>query len=275
MKNLLEFIRRYSAVFLFVALEIICLLVISASTSYKQWKGGEIFREIAGPLLRQRAKAASYFHLRKENEALQEFQSNLLQHVYNRNLSGEDSTDFFPDSLGRPLFEYKTAHILENTTSLPDNYMILDKGYNDGIRQGFGVLSDKGVVGIIMDVSPHFSSVMSLLHSKFNLSVILKDGIVTGVLYWDGRNHRKAILRNVSSLDQIKVGDTLVTHHSLIFPANYPVGTVSKIRKEVEDGFYTLEVRLSSHFDRMTDVWVILNNYNDEIQSLRDSTDHE
>ena len=83
-----------------------------------------------------------------------------------------------------------------------------------------------------------------------------------GVLYWDGRNHRRAILRNVSSLDQIKVGDTLVTHHSLIFPPDYPVGTVSKIRKEVEDGFYTLEVRLSNHFDRMTQVWIVQNNYN-------------
>ena len=277
MRNLFEFIRRYAAVFLFVILEIVCLLLITSSTAYKQWKGGTVIREMAGPVLRQRAKAASYFHLRKENEALLDFQHRLLQQVCNTDLSPADSsiTDSLPEPLQSPLFDYKMANILENTTSLPDNYLILDKGYNDGIRQGLGVLSDQGVVGIVKNVSPHFCTVMSLLHSKFNLSVILKDGIVTGVLYWDGRNHRRAILRNVSSLDQIKVGDTLVTHHSLIFPPDYPVGTVSKIRKEVEDGFYTLEVRLSNHFDRMTQVWIVQNNYYDELQTLTDSTQHE
>ena len=277
MRNLLEFIRHYAAVFLFVILEIICLLLITSSTAYKQWRGGTVVREIAGPVLRQRARAASYFHLRKENEALLDFQRRLLQQFCNTDLNASDSslTDSLPEPLRTPLFDYRTANILENTTSLPDNYLILDKGYKEGVRPGLGVLSDQGVVGIVKNVSPHFCTVMSLLHSKFNLSVILKDGIVTGVLYWDGRNHRRAILRNVSSLDQIKVGDTLVTHHSLIFPPNYPVGTVSKIRKEVEDGFYTLEVRLGTHFDRISQVWVVKNNFMDELNQLKDSTKYE
>ena len=200
MRNLLEFIRHYAAVFLFVILEIICLLLITSSTAYKQWRGGTVVREIAGPVLRQRARAASYFHLRKENEALLDFQRRLLQQFCNTDLNASDSslTDSLPEPLRTPLFDYRTANILENTTSLPDNYLILDKGYKEGVRPGLGVLSDQGVVGIVKNVSPHFCTVMSLLHSKFNLSVILKDGIVTGVLYWDGRNHRRAILRNVS-----------------------------------------------------------------------------
>ena len=274
MRNLLECILLYAAVFLFVLLEIICLLLLSASTSYKQWKGGMVIQEITGPILRQRAKAASYFHLQKENSALLEFQEGLLRKAYNIDMA--DTAVTHPkDTLQKPLFDYISARIIDNTTSLPDNHLILDKGYNDGIRPGVGVLSDQGVVGIVKNVSPNFSTVMSLLHSKFNLSVILKDGIVTGVLYWDGRNHRRAILRNVSSLDQIKVGDTLVTHHSLIFPPNYPVGTVSKIRKEVEDGFYTLEVRLGTHFDRISQVWVVKNNFMDELNQLKDSTRYE
>ena len=274
MRNLFEFILRYAAVFLFVLLEIICLLLLSASTSYKQWKGGMVIQEMTGPILRQRAKAASYFHLQKENSALLEFQEGLLRKAYNIDMA--DTAVTHPkDTLQKPLFDYISARIIDNTTSLPDNHLILDKGYNDGIRPGVGVLSDQGVVGIVKNVSPNFSTVMSLLHSKFNLSVILKDGIVTGVLYWDGRNHRRAILRNVSSLDQIKVGDTLVTHHSLIFPPNYPVGTVSKIRKEVEDGFYTLEVRLGTHFDRISQVWVVKNNFMDELNQLKDSIKYE
>lgn len=271
MKNLIEFLRRYAAVFLFVALEVVSIVLISSSSAYKQWNGSRVTREIFGPLLRQRANVASYLHLRKDNETMQEFQRELFRKAYNVDMDGQDVVDVYLDSMNAPLFEYSVANVLENTTSLPDNYLILDKGSSDGIQPGLGVVSDQGVVGVVKDVSPNFCTVMSVLHSKFNLSVILKDGVVTGVLYWDGRSHRKAIVRNVSSLDQIKPGDTLLTHHSLIFPSSYPVGTVYKVRKEVEDGFYTLEVRLGNRFDRMRKVWIVRNNYYEELKTLRDS----
>lgn len=273
MKNLIEFLRRYAAVFLFVLLETVSIVLISSSSDYKQWNGGRTVREVFGPLLRQRAKVASYLHLRKDNEAMQEFQRELFRKAYNFDMDGHDVVDTYLDSMNRPLFEYSVANVLENTTALPDNYLILDKGSSDGIQPGLGVVSDKGVVGVVKDVSPNFCTVMSVLHSKFNLSVILKDGIVTGVMYWDGRSHRRTIVRNVSSLDQIKPGDTLLTHHSLIFPPQYPVGTVYKVREEVEDGFYTLEVRLGNRFDRMRKVWIVRNNYYEELKTLRDSLD--
>ncbi len=272
MKNLVEFIRRYAAVFLFFLLEIISISLIISSTSYKQWKGGKVVREVTGPVLKQRAKASSYLHLRRENRNLMELERELFRQAYNTDIGNRTVTEIYMDSLKQPLFEYTAAQVLENTTFLPDNYLILDKGAKDGVHSGMGILSDKGVVGIVKDVSPHFCTVMSLLHSRFSLSVILKDGVVTGVLYWDGKSHRKALIRNVSTLGQIKIGDTLVTHHSLIFPSHYPVGTVSKIHTEVEDGFYSLEIRLSNAFDRMNTVWIVRNNYQEEIQTLRDST---
>ena len=268
MKNLLEFIRRYAAIFLFIALEIISVTLVSFSTSYRQWKGSRITREITGPVLRMRSKASGYFHLRKENNELHAFQSRLLQIACNTDVGDSCGIQDFTDSLNQPLFSYMEADIIDNTTFLSDNYIVLDKGSRDGILPGQGVLSERGVVGIVKDVSPHFCTVISLLHSKFNLSAIQKVGIVTGVICWDGKNHRKAIMRNVSSLDQIKVGDTLLTHHSLLFPPQYPIGTVYRIRNEVEDGFYTIEVRLSNPFDRMTRVWVVRNNFHEELQNL-------
>lgn len=271
MKNLIEFVRRYAAVFLFVLLEVVSMLLISSSSDFKQWSGNRTVREIFGPMLRQRARMVSYLHLRKDNEDMQEFQRELFRKAYNVNMDEQDVVDTYLDSANASLFEYSVANVLENTTVFSDNYLILDKGSSDGIQPGLGVVSDKGIVGIVKDVSPNFCTVMSVLHSKFNLSVVLKDGIVTGVLYWDGRNHRRAIVRNVSSLDQIKPGDTLLTHHSLIYPSSYPVGTVYKVRKEVEDGFYTIEVRLGNRFDRMRKVWIVRNNYYEELKTLKDS----
>ncbi|MBO4403404.1 MAG: rod shape-determining protein MreC [Bacteroidales bacterium] len=271
MKNLVEFLRRYIHVFVFVALESIALYAVVSSTSYKQWRWNAWGKELCGPLLKRQAKIRSYMHLNRDNQILQEANRSLLHRIYNVDVGEKTVKDYYLGSLHHPVFAYKIAHVIENTTNLPDNYLILDKGSNDSLRPGLGVLSEHGVVGIVKEVSPHFSVVMSLLHSKFNLSVILKGGVVTGVLYWDGHHHRQAVVRNVSSLDDVSVGDTLWTHHSLIFPPQYPIATVSEVSKEVEDGFYTLKVRLLTPFDRLSAVWVVENNFYDELKSLKDS----
>lgn len=271
MKNLIEFIRRYIHVFVFVVLEVIAFSAVLSSTAYKQWKWNAFTKEISGPFLKQQAKISSYFHLGRDNRILQESNRSLLHRAYNVDVGSKTVTDVYLDSLRNPVFEYTIARVIDNSTNLPDNYLILDKGANQQIRKGAGVLSEQGVVGIVKEVSPHFCVVMSLLNSNFNLSVISKEGVVTGVLYWDGLNYRNAVVRNVSSLDDVKIGDTLWTHHSLIFPPQYPIATVSKVNKKVEDGFYTLNVKLLTRFDQLSTVWVVNNRFYDELKSLKDS----
>ena len=199
MRNLFEFIRRYAAVFLFVILEIVCLLLITSSTAYKQWKGGTVIREMAGPVLRQRAKAASYFHLRKENEALLDFQRRLLQQVCNTDLNTSDSsvTDSLPEPLQAPLFDYKVANIHENTTSLPDNYLILDKGYEDGIQEKSGVITPSGVVGIVDAVSAHHAFAFSFQNNDISISARLRQEGGSGLLVWDGVSSGKALIKEI------------------------------------------------------------------------------
>lgn len=272
MKNLLEFIRQYLYVILFIILEIISLSAVLSSTSYKQWKTNALSKEISGPLLKKRAKIASYLHLHKENQSLQDAHRELIKQAYNIDISGRSVTDIYIDSMKNPIFEYVIANVLENSTSMRNNFLILDKGSKDSIYPGLGVLSNTGIVGIVKDVSPNFCIVMSVLNSDFSLSVINKGGDVTGVLYWDGKDYRNGIMKDVSSLNEIKKGDTLYTHHSLTFPPHYPVGRVSKITDKIEDGFYTIETEFSTHFDRISNVWIIRNKFYNELKTLKDST---
>ena len=173
MKNLIDFIRRYIHVFLFVVLEVAAITAVVSSTAYKQWKWNAFSKEISGPLLKRQAKIRSYLHLNRENQKLQEANRALLHRTFNVEAGGKMLTDIYLDSLRHPVFEYQIAHVIENTTNLPDNYLIIDRGGRQQVRKGAGVLSDQGVVGIVKEVSPNFSVVMSLLHSKFNLSVVM------------------------------------------------------------------------------------------------------
>lgn len=50
----------------------------------------------------------------------------------------------------------------------------LDKGGKHNIAPGMGVITNKGIVGIVTDTSSNYSLVMSVLHSNTNISARLK-----------------------------------------------------------------------------------------------------
>ena len=67
-----------------------------------------------------------------------------------------------------------SAEVINNSVHKPNNYITIDKGRNDGVKKGMGVISSSGVVGIVKETSRHFSTILSILHSKSKVSVELK-----------------------------------------------------------------------------------------------------
>ena len=86
MRNLFDFIVKNAHVFLFIALEIICILFIYQSSSYRQWVINSSSKEISGPFLKARATYKEYIHLKKINENLQDQNRILISQVYNHQL---------------------------------------------------------------------------------------------------------------------------------------------------------------------------------------------
>lgn len=58
---------------------------------------------------------------------------------------------------------------------------------------------------------------LSVLHKEFSLSAKLLKNNVAGILLWDGMNHAIAQLKNITTVENIVEGDTVVVQHSLIF----------------------------------------------------------
>jgi rod shape-determining protein MreC len=172
---------------------------------------------------------------------------------------------YYGDSL---LFSFHSAKVIENTMNKRNNYIVLDKGYADGIRENMGVVSPEGVVGIIKEVSPNFSVVLSVLHSQFSIISKIKSSNVSGVLTWNGENVRYAQVKNLAHIENIKVSDTIMTQHSLIFPPDYPIGVVSSIYPETSGGYFVLNVRLLAPFESLSNVYIIEQNYSEELNNL-------
>ena len=274
MRNLFDFIIKHSHVFLFFILEIVCIIFLYQTSSYRKWAIHTATKEISGPVLKFRAVYREYMHLKSINEQLLKENSNLINTAYNSEIS-MSPVQMFNDTNGMPVFDYFAANVIENTTHKQSNYIVLDRGSKDSVKVDMGVITHDGIVGIVKDVSPNFCIVLSVLHKDFSISAKLATNDISGILVWNGQNHTKAQLKNISSIENIKIGDTLLTQHSLIFPENYPIGTVFNIDNQSKGGYYTLDVLLSEKLDRTNKVWIIKNNYYRELTELKEKVADE
>ncbi len=66
------------------------------------------------------------------------------------------------------------------------NYITLDKGKKQGVFRDMGVISDQGLVGIVLESSKNFSTVIPVINRDFRLSVKIKSNNYAGILQWDG-----------------------------------------------------------------------------------------
>jgi cell shape-determining protein MreC len=77
-----------------------------------------------------------------------------------------------------------------------------------------------------------------------------------------------AQINNLANIENVKVFDTIVTQQSLIFPPDYPVGVVSFISPNAEGGFFVLKVRLLVPFNKLRNVFIVEQNYSEELNNL-------
>ena len=266
MRNLYIFIIKTIHISLFMILTGISIYLIYKSSNYKQWALNTFTKEITGPILKLQSNYMDWIHVRRENKQLLEQNKNLLTIAFNHKFDTVHvETIFHGDSL---LFEYHTAKVIESTINKQNNYIILDKGIHDGIHPDMGVLSTQGVVGIIKEVSPNFSIAIPIIHSKFTIFAKVRNSDASGMLTWDGLNARYAQMSNLPHIERVKVSDTIVTQHSLIFPPDYPIGVVESILPETSGGYFVIEVRLLVSYEKLRNVYIIEQKYSEELNEL-------
>ncbi|RYY11224.1 MAG: rod shape-determining protein MreC, partial [Cytophagaceae bacterium] len=161
------------------------------------------------------------------------------------------------------------ARVVNNSLRSVDNYLTLNVGEADGVTAGLGVLASAGVVGRVKSVSRHYATVTSLLHSKTAVAARLKRDGTFGSLRWEGDDYRFAQLDYVPRQNKLVRGDTVVTSgYNAVFPSGVFIGTVENFVKEPDKNFWTVQVRLSVDFSRLTYVYVVRNRPSPERDSL-------
>jgi len=271
MRNLFRFILHNHVFFLFLILEIVSFVFIFNFNHYQKVRFLNSSARLTGRIYESYSKIGDFFSLPSVNRELAEENARL------RGMLGiSENVKEIPDSLivragaQEQVYSFISARVISNTVNRQQNTFTLDKGSKDGVKPDMGIITAKGVAGIITRVSPNYSAGLSLLNTRWNVSAKLARNGYFGSLVWDGKNYQEALLNEIPFHVDITMGDTIVTSgFSTFFPEGILLGTVSSFEKGGGDNFYTIRVKLSVDFKAISYVDVIENVKKSEIENLQ------
>ncbi|UQZ89231.1 rod shape-determining protein MreC [Deltaproteobacteria bacterium Smac51] len=156
-----------------------------------------------------------------------------------------------------PMTIMKPAHVLAWDPGPWFRSVIISAGSNEGVAVDQSVLHNKGVVGRVVEVTPHYARV--LLATDFNSSIdaFIQRTRAVGIL--SGQGGKPLNLKYVRKDEDVRPGDLVVTSGlDGFFPKGVALGTVSRVDRHSADLFVSVEVTPTVSFDRLEEVLVVI-----------------
>tara|TARA_R110000868_G_scaffold213709_2_gene463823 strand:- start:12673 stop:13338 length:666 start_codon:yes stop_codon:yes gene_type:complete len=217
---------------------------------------------------------SDYFDLKIQNEILVEENNQLKSILYN--IKGKNDSIQLDSTLLNSPYHFTTANILKNSYALQKNVLLLNKGTEDSIREDFGVITSKGIVGIVDNTSKHYATILSILNTTSKISAQLKKTNHFGTLTWNGKSPYFTQLIDIPKIAPVKVGDTIITSgRSSIFPKGIPIGTIYDFKLDIAENYYEINIKLFNDMTNIEHVYIIENIDLLEITNLLKSNSNE
>jgi len=294
MRQFILLVRRFWNIILFLILEAVCFSMISKS---KNMQGLEIVNSansVSGYVYKKQNDIVYYFQLKRLNDSLMKENAMLRGKLDDASVDTfRDATARIPvtvkdtvttstkDSLGNITiaktertkvvkyadYYYIPARVINNSVSNNQNYITINRGNEDGVRKGMGVVTGNGIVGRVENVSEHYASVVSVLSDR-KISTKLPDGSSDYVSLWLPGAPEYVVTEKVALYVKVKRGDSIYTTGYSFFPENILIGTVARIDTVKASGTKTLKVRLSTNFRNLQYVYVVKNKLREEPAAL-------
>lgn len=280
MRNIFLFIRRFRTLLTFLFLQGVAIWFLFNYNRFHKAKGLGVANEVTGWINSKYNNVEDFFTLKEENIRVHKMNDSLLN-LLPRNFTIVDTTvklvrDTIPsDTLGNyRRYYFRPATVVYNTVNSQKNYLQLNRGSNHGIKDNMAVLSSDGsAVGVVVNVSPNFSQVMSLLHVQQKVNASLKKSGDFGTIDWDGKDPRLLTLKGIPKSIEIKKGDTVLTSsYSYNFPPGYMLGTIAEVVTDKSTNFYVLRIKPGASFYNLQQVLVVENiQYSEQIKLNQDT----
>jgi rod shape-determining protein MreC len=252
MHNLLRFIKLNQFLLLFILIEGLSITLLLQNNSYQANKAIKFSTQYTSAIYYSTSSFYDYLALKETNEYLIKENAKLHSLLQNEDNLNDSSL------LQNKDFNYIASKVINNSVKKRNNFITLNKGSKSGIKNGMGVITNEGVIGVVHSVSENYSLVISLLHKKSATGIFLKKNMHTGILKWEGFDYKTATISDLPIHIPLNIGDTIITNsYSNIYPEGVNMGTISSFEKNNDDGFYTISVTLFEDFNNLRYVYIV------------------
>ena len=255
-------------VVIFIGLEMAAFYLISHNAPLQRTWAAKSAHIVMAKVWGESASIGRYFSLKTENENLSRENLALTQELLQarEQLRAARLENISPEQIDG--FSMMAAEVVRISKNGQHNYLILNKGFEDGVQEKSGIVTRNGVVGIVDAVSAHHAYAFSFLNNDISISARLGREGGSGLLVWDGTSSSRAIIKEVPLQYKYSPGDTVYTSgHSLMFPPDIPLGVAGQSHV-VNGATNEIEVNLFQDFSAIRYVTVVHNNSFDEIQQF-------
>ncbi len=268
MQQIINFFIRNKNFLLFAFLFLISLALTIQSHSYHKSKFIGSANFLTGGIYNTFDGIGQYFNLNSENQKLLEENNRLKSLLFNTNKA------LLPDSSLLEKYYLIPARVLKNNYASTNNFLTIDRGQRDSVISDLGVITSKGIVGIVDNASNKYARVLSILSTTSRVNAQLKKTDHFGILTWNGRQNDIVQLIDIPKQAPIIPGDTIVTGgRSTIFPQGIPIGEVIDFELDETANYYNVNIKLFNDMTNIGHVHVIMNADKKEIIQLEEEID--
>jgi rod shape-determining protein MreC len=226
---------------------------------------------ISGTMADKASNIRGYFSLKEQNTNLLKENARLKAKLFNlAEKQGAKPEDLNLNITENQIFNLVSARVVNNSISLRNNFLSLNKGRKAGITENQGVIGENGVIGITKAVNDNYTTVMSIFNSQTKISARIKDKGYFGSLVWSNNGDvRFMMLNDIPKHVPIKLGDKVETSgYSNLFPSGILLGKIVGKRIPPGSSTYELKVKLYQDMTKIKFAYVVINYETPALDSL-------
>ncbi len=203
--------------------------------------------------------------LREENRDLRAQVDRLsveLLHLEEANKEIENLRALLDFTQAYPAYRFKGAEVVGLAVAggasnlFPD--LVLDVGAGDGIRRNMPVVTERGLVGRVLEVYPHACRVLLIVDARSSVNAMIQRNRVTGLV--EGRPGGKLVMTRIPHDASVAEGDVVITSGlGGMFPKALIIGQVVKVTRDEVGLYQEAEVRPTVDFSGLERALVITN----------------
>ena len=161
-----------------------------------------------------------------------------------------------------PTYSYRAAEVVGHVIGQdPSNflrYIIIDVGVGDGVTKGMPVITDRGLVGRIVEVSSRSSKVLLITDASSSVNALIQSSRATGIV--EGKADGGLVMKYIPQPVTVNVGDIILTSGlGATFPKRLVIGQLTAVHKQDIELFQQAEIKPTVDFDRLEIVLVVTN----------------